>query len=180
MAKIHIMGASGSGTSTLGAALSKELGYVQLDTDDYYWKTKYTEAREISERIKALTEDFSKNDHWILSGSLCGWGNPLIPYFELVIFLYVPPEIRLERLQQREFHRYGSEVLPGGSQYEDSKAFLEWASLYDGAGPEVRSKFLHEKWLSELSCPVLRIEGTQTVEERVKLVLDYLSTQKMN
>lgn len=180
MAKIHIMGASGSGTSTLGAALSKQLGYVQFDTDDYYWKTKYTEAKVISERICALTEDFTKNDHWILSGSLCGWGNPLIPNFELVIFLYVPSKIRLERLQQREFHRYGDEILPGGSQYEASRAFIEWASLYDEAGPEVRSKFLHEKWLSELSCPVLRIEGTQTVEERVKLVLDYLSTQKMN
>jgi len=34
---ILITGASGSGTSTLGAALAKELGIAHLDADDYYW-----------------------------------------------------------------------------------------------------------------------------------------------
>ena len=34
---IHIYGASGSGTSTLGRKLSEELGYKFMDTDDYFW-----------------------------------------------------------------------------------------------------------------------------------------------
>jgi hypothetical protein len=34
---IHITGASGSGTSTLGRALVERLGAVHLDTDDFYW-----------------------------------------------------------------------------------------------------------------------------------------------
>ncbi len=50
MNKIHIFGASGSGTSTLGAALSNELSYTHLDTDDYFWKDKFTEQSEIDER----------------------------------------------------------------------------------------------------------------------------------
>lgn len=33
---IHIYGASGSGTSTLGSFISKQLGCTFMDTDDYY------------------------------------------------------------------------------------------------------------------------------------------------
>ena len=42
---IHIYGASGSGTSTLGRKISEELGYKFMDTDDYFWlptDPKYT------------------------------------------------------------------------------------------------------------------------------------------
>jgi hypothetical protein len=58
----------------------------------------------------------------------------------LVIFLSIPQNIRLERLQQREFKRYGNEILAGGSKHEQYKTFIEWAYLYDKAGMEVRSK----------------------------------------
>lgn len=34
---IHIFGASGSGTSTLGQAIRDALGYRWMDTDDYFW-----------------------------------------------------------------------------------------------------------------------------------------------
>jgi adenylate kinase family enzyme len=34
--RVHILGASGSGTTTLGMALSARFGYAQLDTDDFY------------------------------------------------------------------------------------------------------------------------------------------------
>ena len=38
MAKIHVLGASGSGTTTTAKALAKILGYVHLDTDNYFWE----------------------------------------------------------------------------------------------------------------------------------------------
>lgn len=173
--KIHIMGASGSGTSTLGSSLSKVLPHRHLDTDDYFWTTKFTKQREVPDRRKMLENDLSHNENWILSGAVCGWGDNFKSYFDLVIFLWIPQEIRLERLKQREFHRYGNEVLVGGSRFEQSKTFLEWASLYDSAGMEVRSKVLHEAWMANLSCPVLKIEGDYSVNERVDIVLEYLN-----
>jgi adenylate kinase family enzyme len=172
--KIHILGAAGSGTSTLGASLSKVLPHTHLDTDDYFWITKFTEQRQVPERRQMLKKDLLLYEKWILSGSICGWGDNLKSYLDLVIFLWIPQEIRLARLQQREIQRYGNDVLAGGSKYDQSKTFLEWASLYDNAGMEVRSKTLHEHWMAELSCPILRIEGDYSVEERVNIVLDYL------
>ncbi|MFD2216604.1 AAA family ATPase [Metabacillus endolithicus] len=173
--KIHIMGASGSGTSTLGSSLSNVLPHRHLDTDDYFWTTKFTKQRKVAERRKMLKNDLSQNEDWILSGAVCGWGDNFKSYFDCVIFLWIPQDIRLERLKQREFQRYGNEILAGGSKYEQSKTFLEWASLYDSAGMEVRSKALHEAWMADLSCPVLKIEGDYSVSDRVDIVLDYLN-----
>lgn len=71
-----------------------------------------------------LEKDLTINEKWILSGAVCGWGDNLKSYFDLVVFLWIPQDIRLERLRHREFQRYGNEVLAGGSKYEQSKAFL--------------------------------------------------------
>ncbi|MDX8047184.1 AAA family ATPase [Gracilibacillus sp. S3-1-1] len=171
---IHILGASGSGTSTLGEALSDVLPHTKLDSDDYLWETKYTELRSAPERRSMLKQDVTSHKNWILSGAICGWGDSFKDYFDLVIFLEIPKDIRLQRLKDREFERYGKEVLAGGSRYEESQTFLEWAALYDTAGMEVRSKVLHEYWMKELSCPILRIVGDCSVEERVDRVLNYL------
>ncbi len=35
--RVHIFGASGAGTSTLGRALADRHRLVHLDTDDFYW-----------------------------------------------------------------------------------------------------------------------------------------------
>ncbi|ALV22540.1 MAG: hypothetical protein RR567_05180 [Carnobacterium sp.] len=45
---------------------------------------------------------------------------------------------------------------------------------------EVRSKILHEHWMAELSCPILRIEGDYSVEEQIAMVLDYLEFNHQN
>ncbi|MFC4403861.1 AAA family ATPase [Gracilibacillus xinjiangensis] len=174
--KIHILGASGSGTSTLGSSLSKVLPHTYFDSDDYFWTTKFTQQRPEPERIRRLENDLSLHENWILSGAVCGWGDKLKHWFDLVIFLWIPPDIRLERLKQREFQRYGKEILAGGSKYEQSRTFLEWASLYDSAGMDVRSKVLHDHWMAELTCPILKIEGDYSVRERMNIVLEYLKS----
>jgi Adenylate kinase and related kinases len=176
--RIHIVGASASGTTTLAGAIAKKTGYRHFDTDKYYWlptKVPFTQKRNVEERQELLKKDLEKHPEWILSGSLCGWGDILIPYFELVIFLYLPQEIRMKRLIERERIRYGPKIEPDGELYQEHLEFVEWARQYDEAGADMRSKALHENWLSNLPCPVLRIEGDMTVEERLKIVLERIA-----
>ncbi|KWX78630.1 AAA family ATPase [Paenibacillus jilunlii] len=169
--RIHIMGASGAGTSTLGRSLAERLPHVHLDSDDYFWEHKYTQQTELTERLRTIQRDLDQQEPYILSGAVCGWGDGLRPRFDLVVFLWIPPEIRLERLRMREYERYGADSLPGGSKFQEVQTFMEWAALYDTAGPEVRSRVLHEEWMSRLQCPVLRLEGDMTVDARVEAVL---------
>ncbi|MNC50098.1 hypothetical protein D3C75_993190 [compost metagenome] len=169
--RIHIMGASGAGTSILGRALAEHLPHVHLDSDDYFWEHKYTQQTQITERLRAIGSDLDLQEPYILSGAVCGWGDGLRPRFDLVVFLWIPPEIRLERLRKREYERYGADSLPGGSMFQEVQTFMDWAALYDTAGPEVRSRVLHEEWMSRLQCPVLRLEEDLTVDARVEAVL---------
>ncbi|MEK3904022.1 AAA family ATPase [Paenibacillus sp. FSL R7-0179] len=176
--RIHIMGASGAGTSTLGKALAARLPYVQLDSDDYFWEQKYSRPSDVTERLSRLRADMAQHEPWILSGAVCGWGDSLRDTFDLVIFLWIPEQVRLDRLRAREYERYGDEGLPGGDKYEDVQEFMAWAAQYDTAGPEVRSRTLHEDWMAGINGDLLRLEGDFTVEERVEAVLQYISRSR--
>ena len=173
MARIHIVGASGSGTTTLGVALAREIDGAHLDTDDFFWlptNPPFTTKRPVEQRLKLLEAELTR-DSWVLSGSLMGWGDALVPSFDLVVFLYVPPDVRLERIMERERQRYGADIDPGGRMHENHKVFVDWARGYDTADSEGRSHARHRAWIDNLPCPVVEITGVPTVEESVECVL---------
>ena len=171
--KIHIIGASGAGSTTLGQVLAQSLNWTHLDADEYYWqKTNppYTIKIPLEERNSTITKDFEATKNVILSGSMISWGSQWLQAFDLVVFLYVPPAIRIARLEKREYERYGSVLETDPHRAEQYKAFIDWAKKYDDPDFEGRSITQHNIWLQKLSCPVLRIEGDTTVSERILLV----------
>ena len=169
------MGASGSGTSTLGAALAERLNAAHLDTDDYYWlptDPPFQSPRPGAERLARLEADLDSAENWVLSGSLCGWGDPLIQRFELVVFLFVSQSVRLARLCHREQEKFGEAALaPTGRQHADHLAFLEWAAAYGEGGLEMRSLTRHRLWLDTLPCPMVEFEKEMPVADLVEGVL---------
>ena len=173
-ARIHIVGASGSGTTTLGEALAHRIGGAHLDTDAYFWMATdppFTTRRPVEERLQLLGVDLDRHVSWMLTGSLIGWGDVLIPRFDLVVFLYVPPDVRMARIVERERQRYGSAIDPGGPMHAASKEFIAWAASYDDPAFAGRSLARHRAWIEGLPCPVVEIAGTPTVEESVARVL---------
>ncbi len=173
--RIHIFGAPGSGVSSLGKALANRLGFSHFDTDDYYWFTDdelpYRRKRNAEHRRKLLQHDIEKTPQWVLSGALCGWGDVFIPEFEAAFYLWLPAEIRLERIRERETQRYGAARLePGGDLSAVYQKFLDWAAGYDVESGNLRSRAAELQWLERLRCPVWRIEEElplDTLTERV-------------
>jgi adenylate kinase family enzyme len=169
--RVHILGAPGSGTTTLGTALSERFGYRQLETDDFFWERThppFQRPRELQERQAMLAAALDAHPRWVLSGSLWGWGQIFTPRFDLVIFLSVPTEIRLARLKEREQRRYGTEALTrGGAMHETHVAFMKWAAAYDGGGDGMRSRWHQETWLAALPCRSIRLEGAIPIEEQL-------------
>jgi hypothetical protein len=108
-----------------------------------------------------MDEMFADRPDWVLSGSLDEWGRPVIALFDLVVFLYAPTDIRLQRLREREARR----------GWVDEE-FIEWASHYDDGTREGRNLPRHQRWLDTLSCPVLRLDGTLPVAELVGHVIE--------
>jgi adenylate kinase family enzyme len=165
--RIHILGASGSGTTTLAAAVAARHGHRHLDTDDFFWlptDPPYQTHRPREARLEMLSTALAASPAWVLSGSLCGWGDPLIARFQLIVFLAVPTDVRMQRLRARELTRYGRDAIaPGGPRHQAYVAFLEWAARYDLADATERSRVLHDAWLAAVRVPVVRLEGDRPV-----------------
>lgn len=53
---IHIFGASGSGTLTIGQYICKKCGYYFMDTDNYFW--------ELTDRKGSFVMRSKKHDFW--------------------------------------------------------------------------------------------------------------------
>ncbi|WP_377297431.1 AAA family ATPase [Rhizobium sp. SGZ-381] len=175
MLRVHVMGASGSGTTTLGRVLGERLALRHLDTDDFFWMPTdppFTTLRPVSERLELVQAEMSKSPQgWVLTGSALKWGTPLEPLYDLIVFLTIDPALRMARIRRRETERYGARILPGGDMAETSAKFLDWAASYDTAGPDQRSLVAHEAWLLTQAAPVLRLDSARPVDELVDAVL---------
>ena len=182
MPRLHILGASGSGTTTLGAALSARLGLPQIDADSLFWlptDPPFTTGRAPEDRLALLRQRLPPTESWVFSGSAIKWAMPVEPSYDLVIFLTLDPALRLARLRRREVERYGSRIEPGGDMEEASRAFLAWAEAYDTAGPEHRSRISHEAWLARQTAPVLRLDSAKPVEALLQEVTEILAEETL-
>jgi adenylate kinase family enzyme len=173
--KIHIMGASCAGSTTLGNALAQRLNYPYFDTDYFFWEQTdlpFTVKRDRDERIQMLTQSLVPHPDHIVGGSLVNWGDEWLTAFDLVVFLYVTPEIRLQRLKDREFERYGDVIFTNPERIEAYQKFIDWATAYDTNAISGRTLQVHKDWLSKVACPILEIKGDTTVPQRIELILD--------
>ncbi|MDA3847253.1 MAG: hypothetical protein PF505_12045 [Vallitaleaceae bacterium] len=177
--RIHIFGASVSGVSTLGKSLSTALDIPVYDFDDYYWlKTDppYTKKCEKHKRYELLLNDLNGKNDFIISGHYGTSFEPLDDMLSLVVFLYVPKEIRQLRIRNRELMEYGTRILQGGDMYESHEEFVEWSGHYDDNNREGRKLIRHEQRLSLLKCNILRITGNLPQDEVKNIVLKKLLT----
>lgn len=107
--RIHVTGASGAGVTTLGRALADSLALPHHDTDDYLWQPTtppYRALRGAADRLRLMREMFLPRADWVLSGGLDGWGDGIIPSFDLVVFLTTPHEVRMRRLRAPRGHPF--------------------------------------------------------------------------
>ena len=172
--RIHIFGASGSGTTSLGAALADRLGVMHLDVDDFYWQKTDPPFRiknEPEERVRAIREKIGDRGEWVLTGSIVSWGEPFLNQFTLAIFLELDPKERMHRLREREAERYGDRIGPKGDLRSKHLEFLEWAQAYDTAEQGVRCRPVHLRWMANLDCDVLRLNSIRPIEDLVAEVL---------
>lgn len=166
---ICICGLNGSGKTTLGAALAEKLGFKHMDVEDYYFTrtdNPYASARTREEVEVLLFEDIKHNPCFVFSAVNGNMNEEINSCYDLVVYLEVPLELRMKRIRQRAFDKFGDRVLPGGDMYEQEEKFFEFA--------EKRSPEKIEAWLKGLVCRVVRLDGSKPIEDNIKVLIDLL------
>jgi len=152
---IIVFGANGAGKTTLGRELARLLNYKHMDIETYAFKDStipYTDQRSCEECIELMLADIKKHRSFVISAVTGDFGNMIPLFYELAIFIIAPSDIRMKRIEQRAYDRYGDRVREGGDMYEQNQNFIKFAAS--------RSLTKIEQWANTLSCPVIGIDGT--------------------
>lgn len=166
-----ICGMNGSGKSTLGRALAEHLGWRFLDNEDLYFpKTDpehpFAVERTQEEVERLLLEAVRQEEKLVFVAVRGNYGDAVLPYYRAAVLVEAPRETRLARVKERSYRKFGERMLPGGDLYESEKRFHDIVA--------VRPEDYASRWLATVDIPVLRVDGTKTVEENIALITDWL------
>lgn len=170
-----ILGSAGAGKTTLGRLAAIKLGIVFLDIDEYIWRNDtdipYTVMYSRKEKIRRLRDAAEAAGEFVMAGTMYSFHEHFDPMFRLAVYLTADEKIRAERVHKRELEEFGSRILPGGDMYETHQAFLKDVAGYDRRA-EACNKEQHELWLSQLTCPILRLDGCESPESNVQIIAE--------
>lgn len=172
MSGIVICGGNGSGKTTLGRELSGVLNYKHMDIEDYYFLNApipYSKSRTREEVCELMLKDIKKYKNFIISAVNGDMSEEINSKYDLAVFLDVPLDIRLKRVKQRAYNKFGGRVLEGGDMYEQEQRFFNAvANAYEEKTERVK------EWLKTLSYPVIYIDGTMDIAENVKSIINLI------
>src|SRR5690554_4283083 len=77
--------------------------------------------------------------------------------YKLAVFVSAPIELRIKRIEQREYEKHGERICKGGDMYEQHKKFADFVAS--------RSLPRIDHWAAELSCPALQVDGTKEISK---------------
>jgi len=118
--RIHVIGNSCSGKSTLGAQLAMALSVPFVESDALNWEPGWVglnekDPDELERRIREATG----GDGWVVAGSYARFSQRVFwPRLETVVWLDLPMYVLISRLLLRSWVRWRSRELLWGTNYE--------------------------------------------------------------
>lgn len=127
---IIVCGLNGSGKSTLGRVLAERNGFHFINIEDLYFPKNdshylYALPRSREEVEKLLLDEILQHENFVLASVKGDYGEQICRYFNLAVLISAPKNIRVERVRERSFRKFGERMLPGGDLYESENSFFE-------------------------------------------------------
>nr|WP_294486998.1 AAA family ATPase [uncultured Anaerosporobacter sp.] len=187
---IAIFGLNGGGKSTLTHALAKQIGFFEMDVEDYYFPEQsesrkwalennsiidteqldelpFSNPRTKSEVQNAIMENIKNHPRFIISGVTMNWSDEILSHIDIAFLVQTPLEERLKRIQAREEKRFGARVLDGGDMFAQQMEFRKVV--------ENRDSKAVEECAMKLGCPVIVIDGRLSVIHNLEKIIDNLN-----
>lgn len=113
-----------------------------------------------------LWNEVRTHENFVFASVKGDYGENIYPFFQYVVLIDVPKDIRIQRVRNRSFQKFGERILRGGDLHEQEEKFFDLIKS--------RSENTVEDWVQSLKCPVLRIDGTKTIEENVDFIIEQI------
>ena len=105
-----------------------------------------------------------------MAGSMSSFHYAFDDKFEMMVFLYVEPDIRVERVHNRALEHFGERIREGGDMFDNHMRFLESVRNYEKDGsPNLNEQ---RKWMDELHCLKLELDGTDSLEGNANRIVE--------
>jgi len=153
---ILVFGANASGKKTVGRELARILNYKHMDIIEYHFEKSeipYTVERSREDCFNFMLADIEKYRSFVLTAVTGNFGDTIPQFYELAVHISAPLELRLERYKKRAYEQHGESVLKGGDMYEQTQKFYDFIASRSLSGIE--------QWAETLTCPIVRIDGTE-------------------
>lgn len=168
---ILVCGLNGAGKSTLGKALADKLHFYFIDNEDLYFpKTDplytYASPRSREEVEKILSDELMAHENFVFASVKGDYGETIRSFFQYIILIAVPKDIRIQRVRNRSFQKFGHRMLPGGDLFEQEEHFFDFVKS--------RRENSVEEWVQSMDCPIIRIDGMKPIDENIKFIIEQI------
>ena len=127
--RIHVIGNSCSGKSTLGARLATALSVPFVELDALNWEPGWVGLNETDpDGFEQRIERATNGDGWVVAGSYTGFSQRVFWHrLEPIVWLDLPMHLLIWRMLTRSWCRWRSKELLWGTNYERFwPQFLVW------------------------------------------------------
>jgi len=130
--KIHIIGGSGTGKTTLAVKLAREYAIVHYDLDELQWDNiagDYGTKRDAADR-DALLREILRQDDWIIEGVYYKWCAQCFEDADKIYLLSTPRRTYRHRIIMRYVKRKLHLEKGKKETIQSLRALLKWADKY--------------------------------------------------
>lgn len=166
---ILVCGLNGTGKSTLGKALAEKLDFYFIDNEELYFpKTDphyiYSSPRSRAEVEKLLLDKIHTHKNFVFTSVKGDYGDTIISFFQYAVWITVPREIRIQRVKNRSFQKFGNRILPDGDLYIQEERFFNFVKS--------RPENTVEEWIQSFHHPIIQVDGTKPMENNLNFILN--------
>lgn len=124
-----------------------------------------------AEKVR-LAKYWRKEQDFIFAVVKGDYGNEIMSRYNYIIVLEVPEKIRMQRVRNRSFQKFGNRMLANGDLYRQEETFFKMV--------ESRQEDYIENWLHMVKCPVIRVDGMVAIEKNVDYIIQTIGIRNLH